>query len=411
GALTQYLHKLDHTRPVTCGVNIFFNFLSSMGFGVYSDKKAEQAAKNAKKKKAVGSEFFNTIAGIFGANFMKMGATLYPCDVKTRDSFAKMDIAGYNYGIYRYKHDLKKYPERLILGSETFCSDAYRFWEEAKKNRRILGDFVWAGMDYLGEVGIGAWEYSDYAPHFDNGIGWVSAGSGRIDLTGKPLAEMAYTRVAFELEKIGMGVIPVNHTKDKHSPSAWKMTNAVESWSWNGCDGEDAIVEVYARANRVELYVNGKCAGVKNPKNDCRVVFKTKYYGGEVRAVAYDEKNCVIGEKTMYTAGEETQLRLIPEKESLKRKEELCYVRIQYTDANGILKPLIRGKVEVYVENGTILGTGSACPYYAGSYVENVTDTYFGEALVVVRPDRPGKMLIKAKSKYGTADCSITITP
>ena len=42
-----------------------------------------------------------------------------------------------------------------------------------------------------GEVGIGAWEYKDYAPRFDGGCGWVSAGSGRIDLTGKPLGEMA----------------------------------------------------------------------------------------------------------------------------------------------------------------------------------------------------------------------------
>ncbi len=53
-----------------------------MGFGVYSDKKADEAAENAKKKKAVGSEFYNTVAGIFGAGFMKTGATLYPCDVK-----------------------------------------------------------------------------------------------------------------------------------------------------------------------------------------------------------------------------------------------------------------------------------------------------------------------------------------
>lgn len=42
-------------------------------------------------------------------------------------------------------------------------------------------------MDYLGEVMVGSWEYADNAPRFDGGLGWVSAGSGRIDLTGKPL--------------------------------------------------------------------------------------------------------------------------------------------------------------------------------------------------------------------------------
>ena len=30
--MTNTLHRLDSTRPVTCGVNIFFNFLYSMGF-------------------------------------------------------------------------------------------------------------------------------------------------------------------------------------------------------------------------------------------------------------------------------------------------------------------------------------------------------------------------------------------
>ena len=43
--MTEYLHSLDDTRPVTCGINIFFNFLSSVGFGVYSDKKAKKEAE------------------------------------------------------------------------------------------------------------------------------------------------------------------------------------------------------------------------------------------------------------------------------------------------------------------------------------------------------------------------------
>ena len=44
--------------------------------------------------------------------------------------------------------------------------------QEAKRDKRIIGDFVWAAQDYLGEVGIGAWEYKDYAPRFDGGCGW-----------------------------------------------------------------------------------------------------------------------------------------------------------------------------------------------------------------------------------------------
>lgn len=408
-AMTRYLHKLDSTRPVSCGINIFFNFLSSMGFGVYSDKKADQAMQNAKKKKAVGSEFFNILAGVMGADFMKFGATLYPCDLKTRDAFAAMDVAGYNYGIRRYEHDLKKYPDRLILGSETFCSDAFQFWEKAKQNKRLIGDFVWSGMDYLGEVGIGSREYEDYAPYSNQKVGWVSAGSGRIDLTGKPLAEMKYTQVAFELEKIGIGVIPVNHTNDRHSPSAWKMTNAVESWSWNGCDGKEAKVEVYARADHISLFVNGTCVGTQKTRKDCRAVFKTTYHDGEVRAVAYDGNQKVIAEKILKTAGEETVLTLEPEKKRVKKSTDLCYVRLKYTDSQGEVKPLARGDIRITVQGGKLLGLGSACPYYPKGYLGDIADTYYGEALAIVKPEDDRKVTVFAKSPYGNASVDIEV--
>ena len=52
GEMTQLLHSLDSTRPVTCGINIFFNFLNSIGFGQYSDEKAEKEAAKAAKAKA-----------------------------------------------------------------------------------------------------------------------------------------------------------------------------------------------------------------------------------------------------------------------------------------------------------------------------------------------------------------------
>lgn len=395
--MTEHMHSLDSTRPVTCGVNIFFNFLSSMGFGVYSDDKAKKeaeaaakraaAGKAAPKKKAVGSEFFNNLAGFMGADFMKWGASLPPCDWKTKDAFANMDAAGYNYGIRRYKHDLKKYPHRLIVGSETFCSDAYRFYELAKHEPRLLGDFVWAGMDYLGEVGIGAWEYPDYVPDFSHGPGWIAAGAGRIDLIGRTQGEALYTRVALEREKGPLlAVWPVNHTKEKHSPSAWRMSHAIPSWSWHGCEGKPAMVEVYARAAKVVLKINGKTVGEAAPKSDCVVRFSCTYEDGTVEAVSYDVAGNEIGRTALHTANTETRLCLVPEEETV-RPGGLAFVQLRYTDENGTVKSLERGTVTVKVRGGTLLGLGSACAYSERGYLSDTTDTYFGEALAVVRAD------------------------
>lgn len=391
--MTEELHRLDATRPVTCGINIFFNFLNSIGMGQYSDEKAAKEAQRAanakasgkkKKESATGSKFFNDMAGLLGADFMKLGATLHGSDVTTRQAYARMDIAGYNYGEKRYRRDLKKYPDRLILGSETFCSDAYRFWELAKENPRLLGDFVWSGIDYLGEDGIGAWEYKEYAPEFEHNVGWISAGAGRIDLTGKPLGEALYTRVAFEQDSGPfLAVRPICHAGRSHSPSAWKMTNAMPTWSFRGWEGKQAHVEVYARADSVELLLNGASLGRKQVKNNCVFTFQVPYANGKLEAVAYDAPGHETGRSTLETAGEETILRAVPE-ETMVRAGHLSFIRLQYTDSNGIVKPCERGVLDVKVEGGRLVGLGSACPYYERSYLDSTCDTYYGEALAIV---------------------------
>ena len=392
GDMTNYLHSLDSTRPVTCGINIFFNFLSSIGLGVYSDDKAEKtaASKPEKKKKPVGSEFYNTLACLVGDYFMKCGATLYPCDLRTKDAYANMDIAGYNYGIFRYKHDLKKYPNRLILGSETFCKDAYSFWEIAKKNKRIIGDFVWAGWDYIGEVGDGAAEYSDYK--FEDPATRMTGGNGRIDLNGKPRAEAAYTRVAFERETGPFIAVDPVYQKEKLRLTGWQLTKALESWAWDGCNGEPAKVEVYARAAQVELFINGKSAGKKKVKK-CRANFNITYQNGEITAVSYDENGREINRYSLHTAGKETVLQVRPEEKTVK-PEGLAFIQLQYTDSKGIWKPMEKHNIKVTVENGVLKGLGSPAPYVKGNYTDHTVATYYGEAMAVVQVDGNGPVKV-----------------
>ena len=442
GDMTNFLHSLDSTRPVTCGINIFFNFLSSIGLGVYSDDKAEKSAGNAeknaaqatgknekkvvksgektvnkatengkkglgstkpeKKKKPVGSEFYNTLACLVGDYFMKCGATLYPCDLRTKDAYANMDIAGYNYGIFRYKHDLKKYPNRLILGSETFCKDAYSFWEIAKKNKRIIGDFVWAGWDYIGEVGDGAAEYSDYK--FEDPATRMTGGNGRIDLNGKPRAEAAYTRVAFERETGPFIAVDPVYQKEKLRLTGWQLTKALESWAWDGCNGEPAKVEVYARAAQVELFINGKSVGKKKVKK-CRANFNTTYQDGEITAVSYDENGKEINRYSLHTAGKETVLQVRPEEKTVK-PEGLAFIQLQYTDSKGIWKPMEKHNIKVTVENGVLKGLGSPAPYVKGNYTDHTVATYYGEAMAVVQADGNGpvKVTVADEERFYVAE-------
>ena len=416
GQMTEHLHALDETRPVTCGINIFFNFLNAIGFGQYSDEKAkkeadrnEQARKAGKKtkEKATGSKFFNDLAGLLGADFMKTGAALHGSDVTTRQAYAKLDIAGYNYGEKRYEKDLKKYPNRLILGSETFCSDAWRFWELAKQEPRILGDFVWAGMDYLGEIGLGVWQHEEYSPAYTDGVGWLNNLSGRIDLTGKPVGEALYTRVAFELESgPRLSVKPMFRT-GKLPPSAWKMTYALPSWSWQGCEGMPADIEVYARCEKIELKLNGKTVGVqKKPKKNCVFRFSIPYAPGTLEAIAYDAQGQICGRDELRSASGETELRLEPEADIVERGH-LAFVRLRLTDPEGITKSREHARIQIQVEGGRLLTCGSACPYEPDSYLSPVCRTFFGEALAVLEVQDNVKM--RAVYDGGSAEAEIRV--
>ena len=402
---TEYLHTIDPTRPVTCGINIFFNFLSSMGFGVYSDEKAQKQAKEAeknakqqaaqpeKKKKSVGSGFFNNMAARLGTGFMKFGAWLPPCDWKTRDVFAAMDIAGYNYGNWRYRKDYRKYPDRLILGSETLIGDARPFWQLAKKQPQIIGDFVWAGWDYIGECGGDSPEYGSYRT--DNEADRIRGGTCRIDVTGKLTPEADYTRVVFDLETSPrLAVIPPGET---HRPTltGWQLTRAIRSWSYPGCEGKMAQVEAYSTAKQIRLSLNGRTIATKRVPDGCRVLFSVPYEPGELKAEALDAAGNVTGTDCLRSAGEATLLRVEPEK-AVCGPGEMVYLRLRYTDDDGELKPLKRHRITVRAENAEVIGTANGCTFFDGNYAQPAVDTYFGEAQAVVRAGQPGRVCVTA---------------
>ena len=391
--MTDYLHLVDPTRKVSCGVNIFFNFLYSMGMGVYSDEKAD-----TEPDKEVGSAFYNKLAATLGDSFMKFGATLHGSDVKTRGGFAAMDVAGYNYGIWRYKKDCRKYPDRVILGSETFVSDAALFWDIAKDHPAVIGDFVWAGITYLGEIPFTCWDGDTLIGSPD----WGTAGSGRLDMNGRAWSESDFTKVAFELEKIGIGVTPVNLADDKYDVGAWNLTYAYPSWSWDGLEGKKTAIEVYARADKAEVLINGKSLGIKKLRK-YRAVFPTVYTSGTVKAIAYDAAGQVYAETELKTAGKETRLTLVKEEGT----KELRYVRLQYTDEAGTIKPYEKGMITVEAENAELLGLGDARPVNPRYYNTNQTEVYYGEALAVLRPTGNGLARIICHSPHGDAEIEL----
>ncbi len=62
----------------------------------------------------------------------------------------RLDVVGYNYKEHLYEADHRRFPDRPLLGSEN--SHRYRDWLAAARNDYIAGQFLWTGIDYLGET-------------------------------------------------------------------------------------------------------------------------------------------------------------------------------------------------------------------------------------------------------------------
>ena len=268
--LTEFVHSLDNTRPVTAGVNVLLNVYASMGMGVYKDKgdyKPEPLPpKRGYREKKTGSALFFMAAGKRG-------------DKACRGAAESLDILGLNYASSRYDPDARKYPNRMMVGAETMAADLPYNWERVKKYPQLIGDFVWSAWDYLGEACMG-WTYESY-----KGLPLL-ANQGMIDMTGK---------------------------------GSWQFTDAIDSWNWPGYADTKATIEVYAPGNAVRLLLNGKEIGTKGLK-DFKAVFTTRYQPGTLTAEALDAGGRVLSSYSLSGGTGEIRLCAVPEKRTLRWK-------------------------------------------------------------------------------------------
>jgi len=202
-------------------------------------------------------------------------------------------------------------------------------------------------------------------------------------------------------EKPYIGVRPINHAKETPSKSAWRFTNAIDSWNWHGYEGEKAVVEVYSQAHFVRLELNGKVIGTKQLK-EYRTLFNTVYEPGDLVAIALDENGKEISRHSLHTGDGHRKLTAIPERSVISREEQsLCYIPIRFTGEDGQLLPYVEQLVSVKVEGeGYLAGIGSALTKTNESYLADEFTSYRGALLAVVRANgKAGKITVQVSSR------------
>lgn len=361
-----------------------------------------------------------------------------PTAVTANGFAAVMDVAGFNYRPWHYPEAYQKLPQRLVLGTETASTlssrGVYKFpvvrkamavyddhqassydvehcsWSNLPEDDWMrhddfgynMGEFIWTGIDYLGEP----------TPYYTN---WPSHSSlfGAVDLAGIPKDRFYLYRSHWNKGETTLHVLP--------------------HWTWPGREGEVTPVFVYTSYPTAELFINGKSQGKRT--KDTRLTvdnttdkdlsrqpryrlmwMDTKYEPGEIKVVAYDNSGTAREEKIVRTAGEPYEVRLLLEDPSDRQgipasdTGHLVYFRVQVVDKEGNLCPSASSEITFSVSGqGQWVASANGDPTCIVPFQSTVMPVFSGELTAIVSPDgTPGSLTLTASSP-GLKAASVTI--
>ena len=342
--------------------------------------------------------------------------------------FDVLDVAGYNYMIFKHASDHQRNPKRVMWQTESYPRDAFRNWATVNDHPYVVGDMVWTGLDYLGESGIGRYYYEGERPGESFAEGgqpdWHGAYCGDVDITGwrKPISH--YREMLWDVKGqwskangLYMAVKEPNGYRGNIKETMWSVWPTWESWNWTGStdykgeavpswEGKPIDVEVYTKAPEVKLYLNDKLVGTKQVSRDTqfKAVFSIPYEVGVLRAEA-DGKSV-----TLATAGEPARLRLTADRNVIAAGgQDLAYITVEVVDKDGRVCPDAAIPCEAVVKGqGQLMAFASADLKDREPKTSSRVTTWKGRALLVVRSSKTkGKAQINIKSSLPTATLTI----
>jgi beta-galactosidase len=238
-----------------------------------------------------------------------------------------LDVVGTNYRDTELLAAWEEKRTRMIIGTEQRHDLAT--WLAARDHVEHSGQFLWAGIDYLGES-----------------FGWpvIAAGFGLLDRTGA-VKPMAYERMAWWSDK------PVVHIVRRTNPEkavptdpgfAPIMQTETQNADWTPTDRNphEETVEAYSNCEEVELVLNGKLLGRKlRNADDSPRVWRVRWEPGVLTATGRNG-GAIVAEHQLQTAGKPSKILLAVDEPRLTSAwDDIANVTAIIADHNGIPIP------------------------------------------------------------------------
>jgi len=311
-----------------------------------------------------------------------------------------LDVAGYNYKLSSYEKDHVRFPQRIMVGTESFPQDVDKVWRLTDRSPYLIGDFVWTAMDYLGEAGIGRTGLAGDPSNED--YPWFGASCGDIDLIGQQRPQSLARDVVWGLSPLEVAVQRPLPQGRKEAPFLWGWKDQLQSWSWAGANGKPLTIDVYTTADRVTVELNGRLIEDKvlAPQTSRITQIAVPYAPGRLIVTAYVAGR-QIGRRVLETVGPPAALRLSVDRTRIRAsRDDLAYATVEVVDAHGRLVPdavhVLRASLTGPIE---LAAFGNANPRGVASFRQPVAKSWHGRALAIVRPDhRAGVATIKVEA-------------
>ncbi|MEI7421040.1 MAG: sugar-binding domain-containing protein [Prolixibacteraceae bacterium] len=273
-----------------------------------------------------------------------------------------LDITGYNYTENRYAQDHAKYPKRVIFGSEN--GHSIESWKVVRDTEYIFGQFIWTGIDYLGESGA-----------------WPSRGfySGFLDFGGFLKPRGHFRQALWSTKPVTyLGTYP-QPKRNFLSTDAWPI--------WNYSPGEMIRIACYTNAAKSRLTLNGKQVGeVMNYDDKTGIIYwDIPYQEGRLEVVGLDKDNHETCKYALQTSGRPYALTSQSDVPRISKDRGIAQVVVQVVDEKGIPVMLSDDEVTCTVEGpGILKGLEASNNTDMGNYRDNIQRVYHGRLLAYI---------------------------
>lgn len=294
-----------------------------------------------------------------------------------------LDVVGYNYQEFRYEADHKKYPNRPLYGSENGMS--LEMWEAVEKNDYVMGQFLWTGIEYLGEAGR--------FPARSNT-------AGIIDLAGNRKPEF-YFRQSLWSDKPMVFIGTTGRLTERGPVSLWAHKRVDPVWNYDSL--QMVSVNAFTNCEEVELFLNSVSLGSKKRADfpNRTITWEIPYEPGELKAVAKNG-GAVVAENIIATAGEAKAMNVECTKSEIKAdRTELAHIFVTLVDDKGNLVYGADNEITCNISGPLrLLGMEDANPSNIDSYKDNKQKAFRGRLLIYVQAtDQPGTGVINLSAE------------